>query len=68
LGASAVVNRRFSHLDKAPVKSKILELEAKILQKNSPLDPTNIYLIGCHPLKNDPSQQIEAHPFLQAGK
>ncbi|MCE3241069.1 MAG: hypothetical protein K0Q83_1576 [Deltaproteobacteria bacterium] len=39
------------------VKSDVLELGAKILQNDSALDPINIYLVGFHPMKNDPSQQ-----------
>jgi hypothetical protein len=47
------------------VKSDVLELGAKILQKDSALDPINIYLVGFHPMKNDPSHQMEAHHFCK---
>ena len=37
-------------------KSEVLELGTKILQKDSELDPINIYLIGLHPMTTDLGQ------------
>ncbi len=34
-----------------------------MLQTDSPLDPMNVYLVGFHPMKDDPSHQMEAHHF-----
>lgn len=47
----------------ATTKTEVLKLGAKLLQKDSPLDPINVYLVGFHPMKNDPSHQMEAHHF-----
>lgn len=40
-----------------------LELGAKILQGNSPLGPMDIYLVGFHPMKDHPEEQMEAHHY-----
>ena len=44
-------------------KTNILEAGAAVLQSNNPLEPMNMYLVGFHPTKNDPSHQMEAHHF-----
>lgn len=44
-------------------KTKTLELGAKVLQGNSPLGPMDIYLVGFHPMKDHPEQQMEAHHY-----
>lgn len=44
-------------------KTKVLELGAKTLQSNSPLGPLDIYLVGFHPMKDNPEQQMEAHHY-----
>lgn len=44
-------------------KTKFLEAGAKLLQTDSPLDAINVYLVGFHPMKNDPAHQMEAHHF-----
>lgn len=43
-------------------KTNILEAGAH-LQTDSPLDPMNVYLVGFHPMKEEPSHQMEAHHF-----
>lgn len=43
--------------------TQILEGGAALLQSDSPLDPINVYLVGFHPMKDDPSRQVEAHHF-----
>ncbi|SFE61206.1 OBAP family protein [Nitrosomonas sp. Nm166] len=44
-------------------KTRVLETGSTILQTDSPLDPLNIYLVGFHVAKEDPSHQMEAHHF-----
>lgn len=45
------------------VKTRTLEAGAKALQRNSPLGPMDVYLVGFHPMKDHPAQQMEAHHF-----
>lgn len=45
------------------VKTEILEGGAAALQTDAPLDPMNVYLVGFHPMKENPSHQMEAHHF-----
>jgi hypothetical protein len=49
--------------EEATTKTEALKLGAKLLQKNSPLDPIDLYLVGFHPMKNHPAHQIEAHHY-----
>jgi len=44
-------------------KTGMLETGAAALQSNAPLGNMDIYLVGFHPMKNDPSHQMEAHHF-----
>ena len=44
-------------------KTRTLELGAKILQPNRPVDVMDIYLVGFHPMKDHPEMQMEAHHF-----
>ena len=44
-------------------KTKILEAGAKLLQSSSPLKPFDIYLVGFHPMKDSPEDQMEAHHY-----
>ncbi len=37
-------------------KTEALKFGAKLLQKDSPLDPINVYLVGFHPIKSDPGR------------
>jgi hypothetical protein len=48
---------------KEETKTKLLEAGAAVLQTNAPLDPMDVYLVGFHPVKADPSHQMEAHHF-----
>ena len=48
--------------DKTP-KTRVLEAGAKVLQRNSPLGPMDVYLVGFHPMKDHPDHQMEAHHF-----
>lgn len=45
--------------------TKTLETGAAVLQTDEPLDAINIYLVGFHPMKGDPSHQMEAHHFCR---
>jgi hypothetical protein len=44
-------------------KTSALEIGAKVLQKNAPLHGFNVYVLGFHPMKDHPEQQMEAHHF-----
>ncbi|SCY11688.1 Protein of unknown function [Nitrosospira sp. Nl5] len=44
-------------------KTKILEAGAKLLQGTPPLKPFDIYLVGFHPMKDHPENQMEAHHY-----
>ncbi len=44
-------------------KTRTLELGAKILQGNRPVEIMDIYLDGFHPMKDHPEMQMEAHHF-----
>ncbi|WP_227368873.1 OBAP family protein [Halomonas sp. M20] len=44
-------------------KTNVLETGAAALQTTAPLGPMNVYLVGFHPMKNEPSHQMEAHHF-----
>lgn len=48
--------------EKSP-RTEALELGAKLLQGNAPLAGMDVYLVGFHPMKDDPQQQMEAHHF-----
>jgi hypothetical protein len=45
--------------------NNILEAGSKILQSNAPLHNTTIYFIGFHQMKDNPSQQMEAHHYCK---
>ncbi len=40
-----------------------LEAGAKILQRDAPLQPFDIYVHGFHPMKDHPERQMDAHHF-----
>jgi len=44
-------------------KTQMLEMGAKVLQSDAPLNNMDVYLVGFHPLKEDPAHQVEAHHF-----
>jgi hypothetical protein len=44
-------------------KTRTLEAGAKALQRNTPLGPMDVYLVGFHPMKDHPEHQVEAHHF-----
>lgn len=46
-------------------KTTLLEAGATALQRDAPPDGLNVYLVGFHPLKDDPAHQLEAHHFCR---
>lgn len=46
-------------------KTNILETGAKVLQGNAPVAGMDIYLVGFHPMKDHPEDQMEAHHFCR---
>lgn len=46
-------------------KTQALEMGAKVLQTDDPLEGMDVYLVGFHPLKEDPAHQMEAHHFCR---
>jgi hypothetical protein len=43
----------------------VLEMGASAMQRDAPTDALEIYLVGFHPLKEDPTHQFEAHHFCR---
>jgi len=46
-------------------KTTALEAGATALQRDAPADALNVYLVGFHPMKDDPAHQFEAHHFCR---
>lgn len=46
-------------------KTNVLEAGAAALQGNGPIAKLDIYLAGFHPMKEQPSHQVEAHHFCR---
>lgn len=44
-------------------RTRTLEAGARLLQRNSPLGPMDVYLVGFHPMKDRPDHQMEAHHY-----
>lgn len=49
--------------DSKSIKTKILETGAQLLQSNAPIKGFDIYLVGFHPMKDNPELQMEAHHY-----
>jgi hypothetical protein len=45
--------------------TKALKAGAAMLQDVGPVKEINVYVVGFHPMKDDPSQQMEAHHFCR---
>jgi hypothetical protein len=60
IGASCVA--QVPGEQKSP-KTVALEAGAKILQSSTPLKPFDVYMVGFHPMKDHPEQQMEAHHY-----
>jgi hypothetical protein len=63
LGSPAVAQSQKPPGGDKTAKTRTLEAGAKALQRNSPLGPMDVYLVGFHPLKDHPEHQMEAHHF-----
>jgi hypothetical protein len=63
-GADAVPGAQPEGGEKS-VETEVLELGAKVLQTDAPVEGMDVYLVGFHPLKEDPSHQMEAHHFCR---
>jgi hypothetical protein len=46
-------------------ETKALEAGAKVLQREGPTDTLDVYLVGFHPLADDPSHVMEAHHYCK---
>ena len=46
-------------------RTNVLEAGAALLQDNGPLAKMDVYVVGFHPMKDDPSHQMEAHHFCR---
>jgi hypothetical protein len=46
-------------------RTRMLEAGAQALQTDTPPDLLDIHLVGFHPMKHDPSHQMEAHHFCR---
>lgn len=44
-------------------RTDLLEAGAKALQDNGPMAKFDVYIVGFHPMKDDPQHQMEAHHF-----
>src|SRR5690606_7621159 len=45
--------------------TRALETGAAIMQRDAPTDALEVYLVGFHPMKDEPEHQFEAHHFCQ---
>ena len=46
-------------------KTEALEVGAVLLQSDAPPDGLDIHLVGLHPMKDDPSHQMDVHHFCR---
>jgi hypothetical protein len=51
--------------DEKTLETRTLELGARVLQGTTPAEELDIHLVGFHPLKDEPSHQMEAHHFCE---
>ncbi len=63
LGPPALAQSQTPPGDEKTAKTRTLEAGAKVLQRNSPLGPMDVYLVGFHPMKDRPEHQMEAHHY-----
>lgn len=49
----------------ASAKTELLKAGAAVIQTDAPPAAMNVYLVGFHPMKEDPSHQMEAHHFCR---
>jgi Protein of unknown function (DUF1264) len=46
-------------------RTTALETGARVMQRDAPTDALEVYLVGFHPMKDDPEHQFEAHHFCR---
>jgi hypothetical protein len=46
-------------------RTEVLKAGAEVVQSNLPTDKLDVYLVGFHPLKDDPRHQMEAHHYCR---
>ena len=46
-------------------RTDLLEMGATAMQRDAPTDALDVYLVGFHPMKDDPEHQMEAHHFCR---
>ena len=63
LGVHAAAQTQKPPGEDKTAKTRTLEAGAKVLQRNAPLGPMDVYLVGFHPMKDRPEHQMEAHHF-----
>jgi hypothetical protein len=63
IAADAVAQAQEPPGEDKTARTRALEAGAKILQRNAPLGPMDVYLVGFHPMKDHPEHQMEAHHF-----
>jgi hypothetical protein len=51
--------------EQASTTTKALKAGAAVLQSNAPVKQLDVYLVGFHPMKADPSHQMEAHHYCK---
>lgn len=47
------------------LSTSTMEAGARVLQRSAPPQTLDIYLVGFHPMKHDPTHQMEAHHFCR---
>lgn len=72
LGIAAAARATARALDTGPSRGRrkrfstlALELGSRLLQRRSPLDDFHLYLVGFHPMRDEPQRQIEAHHYCR---
>jgi hypothetical protein len=51
--------------DAASPKTDALKAGATVMQTHAPVNAMNVYVVGFHPMKDDPEHQMEAHHFCR---
>ncbi|SEK65179.1 OBAP family protein [Nitrosovibrio tenuis] len=62
---SQVVEKTLPAGEAKTPQTRALEAGAKLLQSRTPLKPFDIYLVGFHPMKESPEDQMEAHHYCR---
>lgn len=51
--------------DPKDIKTILLETGSKVMQSKAPLKGMDTYIVGFHPMKDDPCHQMEAHHYCK---